>query len=390
MKILKNIVVINIYFKLNPECYLIRGKKNGVILDLISLKVYILDHEETTILTSAEKNNIVPENSEFLINLKELCLGNFYSNRTYIDKLRVGSLSNVDNPNPLNLNRAFLEINNTCNKNCSYCSYYGIKRTLGCMGCNKWNDSDVPVTLERWKSLIDELIDLECNDIIIMGGDLTLEWEKTLEILEYANGKFNSTQITIHQQNLSENIINDINGMANLIIQTEDPNDIKPGDFVYLLVLEPENRHYFNKIKDYENVLIDFVIDNKENLVDLPIMLKDRVFPVDVYQFFHNLECHPCIGNIITISNSGDVFTCPTIRDYKFGNIKNKKLYMVFNKKMDEINELWKLNLDKVKKCTDCEFRYICIDCRSLEKSLTGKLKEKILCNYNPEEDEWL
>lgn len=377
------------YFKLNPECYLINGEKNGAILDLINLKIYALNYNESTELTYAEKSSITQNNSEFLLKLKENNLGNFYANSVYIDKIRVGPLREQDD-NKLKLNKTFLEINNNCNRNCLYCSHSGYKRTLGCLGCNKWDDNGDPLTLDKWKSIIDELVDLQCNDIFITGGDLTLQWEKTLEILTHAKGKFNNIQININQKSISENIINDIKGLANIIIQTDDPNDLKSNDFTYLLILQAHNRHLFNKLKDYKNVLIDFVISDEDDLSDLPIMTKDKIFPVEVNQFFNNLEYHPCIGNVVTISNNGDVLICPTMRDKKFGNITNTPLYKIFNTKMEKINKLWKLNLDKIDICKGCEFRYTCTDCRSLEKNLTGQLNGKILCNYNPQKGRWL
>lgn len=378
------------YFKLNPECYLIKGNKKGVILDLINSKVYTLNPEETKILTLAETNNPIQKDSKFLTKLKNLVLGNFYPNPVYIDKLRVGTVTKLEDIKRLNINKAFLEINNECNRNCSYCGHQNTQRTLGCIGCSKWNLSDEPLTLKRWKSIIDELVNLECSNIFIKGGDLTLDWEKTLEILDHAHGKFQNIQITLHQESLSKKIIDDIKDMAHLIIQTDNLRDIK-SNFTYLLVLNHHNLHYLNEIQN-RNILLDFVIEKNEEkkMEKLPILQKDKIFPVDVYQFFYNLKYHPCMGNTITISNTGDILICPTLREYKFGNIRNEKLHIIFNKKMDEINKLWQLNLDKVQKCTDCEFRYVCMDCRSLEKSLTGQIDGKILCKYNPYQGEWL
>jgi radical SAM protein with 4Fe4S-binding SPASM domain len=377
------------YFRLNPECYLINGEKNGIILDLLTLTIYSLDSSETKELSNAENNNSVNENSELYITLHKNCLGTFYSNNIFIDKIRLGPLMNIENPVEFNLKNAFLEINNICNRNCFYCGYNGIKRTLGCMGCNKWDDCDDVLSLKKWKSLIDELVNLHCNNIVITGGDLTLEWKKSLEIIKYANGKFDNIQITINQKSLSKKIIQDINGLANLIIQTDNPNDITSKDFIYLLIIQSQNRQYYDKFEGYKNVIFDFIVDGMDDLIDLPIMSKDWIFPVDVYQFFYNLNYHPCMGNIVTITNDGNVLVCPTMRDIKFGNVKEKGLYKILREKKEEINKLWKLNLDHIDKCVGCEFRYVCLDCRSIEKSLNGDLTSKKLCNYNPKKGIW-
>ena len=377
------------YFKLNPECYLIVGEKKSIIIDLLTLTIYSLDSLETKELISAENSNSINENSELFKTLQKNCLGTFYSNNTFIDKMRLGPFMDIENPIEFNLKNAFLEINNQCDRDCFYCGFKGVKRTLGCMGCNKWEINNDFLSLKQWKSIIDQLINLSCLNIIITGGDLTLNWDTTLEILEYANGKFNDIHIIINQKSLSEKIIDDIQGLANLIIQTDNPDDISNTTFTYLLILPSGDRQYYDKYKDYKNVIFDFIVYNKDDLENLPVMSKDSIIPIDIYQFFNNLEYHPCMGNIVTITNNGNVLVCPTIRDIKFGNVKEKGLYEIFREKKEEINKLWKLNLDNIGKCRGCEFRYVCTDCRSLEKSLNGNLETKLLCNYDPKEGKW-
>jgi radical SAM protein with 4Fe4S-binding SPASM domain len=78
------------------------------------------------------------------------------------------------------------------------------------------------------------------------------------------------------------------------------------------------------------------------------------------------------------------------MRNHSFANVRNKELWTIFERQMEDIDNFWKLNLDKIEKCTSCEFRYACTDCRALEQGLTGKLTGKILCSYNPKEGAWL
>ena len=153
------------YFRLNPECYFVKGKKCGAIYNLIEGNRYALDQKESEIVDSYERNNSIKrEDEEFLKKLKELCLGNFYVKRVYIEKLRLSSPIEESQPgHPPQLNRAFLEINNSCNRNCWFCGYHGIKRSWGCMGCNKWEEDGETLTTERWKEILDELKDLDCN-----------------------------------------------------------------------------------------------------------------------------------------------------------------------------------------------------------------------------------
>lgn len=381
------------YFRLNPECYFVRGKKCGAIFDLISGKIYALDSQETKILTSCEKNNPAPD-STFLNELKELCLGNFYPNKTYIQKLRSGILSQIHETNvPLELNRAFIEINNSCNENCDYCGFYGVKRNLSCLGCNKWDENDEYLNSKRIKETIDELKDLGCQDIYITGGNLTLKWKKTMDIVNYANGKFMNIFIILSYQNLSQDIIKDLKNKAIMIIQTDldtinSKDFIYSKDFFYLLVIKPEDHEKVIEINS-ENIIKSFIIEDKNSIINLSMDPKKKHPPINMHQFLNNLEYHPCIGHTISISYSGNVTPCITMRNHVFGNIRNKSLSSIFKEKMEYIGRFWKLNLDEIEKCTYCEFRYLCTDCRALEENLTGELTGKILCGYKPKEGEW-
>jgi radical SAM protein with 4Fe4S-binding SPASM domain len=78
------------------------------------------------------------------------------------------------------------------------------------------------------------------------------------------------------------------------------------------------------------------------------------------------------------------------MRNHGFGNVRNKELWTIFKGQMEKINSFWKLNLDKIERCTGCEFSYACGDGKALEESLAGKLEGKILCGYSPEDGAWL
>ena len=377
------------YFRLNPECYFIRGKKRGAIYDLIDAKIYALNQQETEIVTSCEKNNPAQKDEKFLVELKQLRLGNFYHSRVYIQKLRVGSPVKEFEASPPVLFRAFLEINNSCNRDCWFCGYYGIKRSLGCMGCNKWKENGRSLSVERWKKVIDELRDLDCKDIFITGGDLTLVWDRTIDILDYANGKFDNIYITLHQQSLSSDKMNDLENKANVIVQTDDFNNLQSKELTSLLIMKPENWGDASNMED-KNIMYDFVIEDGISLPNnLPITSNKKISGVNLYQFLNNLEYHPCLGHTLAICYNGNVIPCPMMRSHSFGNVNTRELYTIFKMGMEEIDNFWKLNLDQIEKCTGCEFRYACSDCRALEESLTGKLEGKGMCSYDPEEGEW-
>ena len=87
-----------------------------------------LDLEETKIITSCEDNEPICDGKDFLKTLKDLHIGNIYNNKIYIRKLYFGSPSLFSFEGSLSqLQRAYLEINNSCDRNCWFCGYNGIK-----------------------------------------------------------------------------------------------------------------------------------------------------------------------------------------------------------------------------------------------------------------------
>lgn len=197
--------------------------------------------------------------------------------------------------------------------------------------------------------------------------------------------------MVLHQSSLTESVTNDIANKAKLIIQSDKLDSSSPGDCISLLTVNPKNQNWENISSIIgKNVLIDFVIEDEISLEKyLPIMSKGKM-SANVYQFLNNIKYHPCLGHALSISYNGDVLPCRMMRGHSFGNIKNEEIYTIFGNKEEEIKNFWQFNLDKIDRCGDCEFRYACADCRSLEERLTGRLDGKRACGYNPREGKWL
>lgn len=385
--ILKNFVmVINMFFRLNPECYFIRGKKLGTIYDLIDGNIHVLNEEETKLLTSAENNNII-EKSEFFKGLKDQCLGDYYDSPPYIQKLRLGPRNMYDDLDaPPKLFKAFIEINNSCDQNCWFCGFNGIKRTLGCIGCNIWGEKDSPMDISLIKTLIDDLSALNCSSLFLKGGDLTKDWERTNHVINHACGKFENLFLTLNEKNCSEKHLNQLKGKVIIILQVEDLNDIqKYGEDVFFLLISTGDEKIINNYPD-KRIEVDLVGDDKTNLVKNKL---NQELSTNLFQFTNNLIYHPCLGNSLTITHNGNLIPCAMLRSYVFGNIKKMRIYDIFQEKKEDIDKIWKMNLDELEKCTNCEFRYVCMDCRALEIHQTGKIRGKELCNYEPSTGKW-
>lgn len=70
-----------------------------------------------------------------------------------------------------------------------------------------------------------------------------------------------------------------------------------------------------------------------------------------------------------------------------FGNINDTSLLEVLEK--PGFKKLWDLSKDKIHVCKDCEFRYICTDCRAYVEDPDDILSKPLKCGYNPYTGEW-
>ena len=70
-----------------------------------------------------------------------------------------------------------------------------------------------------------------------------------------------------------------------------------------------------------------------------------------------------------------------------FGNIENTTLKDAIEK--PKFKDLWFINKDQIDVCKDCEFRYICPDCRGFIKDSENVYSQPAKCTYNPYICKW-
>lgn len=70
-----------------------------------------------------------------------------------------------------------------------------------------------------------------------------------------------------------------------------------------------------------------------------------------------------------------------------FGSFKKENLQTVVSSK--EFQRLWNVKKDDVKVCQDCEYRYVCTDCRAFIENPEDLHSKPLKCGYNPYTNEW-
>jgi len=109
-------------------------------------------------------------------------------------------------------------------------------------------------------------------------------------------------------------------------------------------------------------------------------------FPVNVYNFTESLHHNSCLNRKLSIDTEGNIKNCPSMAE-SYGNIRDTTLAEALEK--PGFKKYWDINKDKIHVCKDCEFRYICTDCRAYVEDPEDILSKPLKCGYNPYTGEW-
>ncbi|MEZ7509939.1 grasp-with-spasm system SPASM domain peptide maturase [Cloacibacterium sp. Arc13] len=108
-----------------------------------------------------------------------------------------------------------------------------------------------------------------------------------------------------------------------------------------------------------------------------------KTFSVNIQSFTESLKFNSCLYKKIGIDQYGNIKNCPSMEN-SYGNIKNLKISNAITQK--DFSKYNLINKDQIEVCKDCEFRYICTDCRAYLDNQFSKPKK---CSYNPYEGIW-
>ncbi len=106
-----------------------------------------------------------------------------------------------------------------------------------------------------------------------------------------------------------------------------------------------------------------------------------------------------CLKGKITISENGDVLPCIFSREIILGNALQEPLTSIVS--YEKVQNIWNSSKDNVQVCQDCEYRYVCSDCRALSFTFVPEVLRKRnktfaylhapypRCTYNPYTGIW-
>lgn len=338
------------YFRLKPECFLVKGTKRSVLYNLLDGKTIWLSEETSDILLKSELNNeIDPKDSELFETLKKNDLGDYTNEKVYIDKLRAFNIFNDKkfHKSSPQIEIGTFQLNNICNLNCSFCNQ------VFCPVCMCEGNAEEQLSFNQWKIIFDKFMVFGLKTAILTGGEISL-YKDLHKCIEYLTSK--GIFITLHTNGIKKigNIPKDISMVISIFEERQ---------FKHII----ENYSEFNNVTllVFENILKNIKPPNvnwkvKECYISEPKIDKLSMGKVDLYKY-HAKKCYDhCLKNKLTVSYNGNVFPCLQIKE-QLGNMLNDKMPIIVKK---VVEKYWTKSVDKRdSKCAVCEFRYACNSC---------------------------
>ncbi|WP_342647319.1 grasp-with-spasm system SPASM domain peptide maturase [Mucilaginibacter sp. CSA2-8R] len=101
-------------------------------------------------------------------------------------------------------------------------------------------------------------------------------------------------------------------------------------------------------------------------------------FSVNITSFTESLHFNSCLNRKVSVDKRGEVKNCPSLA-VSFGNINSVNLCDIVQQA--EFKKTWTIKKDLIEVCKDCEFRYICTDCRAY---VADPFAKPLKCSYDP------
>lgn len=229
------------------------------------------------------------------------------------------------------------------------------------------------------------------NAILDIDSRLSTGWEKFIMQLDAIGCPF--VQIRVFGDldfNQINSILISIGATEIYSVQIVIPND-QSADFWLNLS---------NFIQTFPR-LVDVIVYNSNN-VNYPLeILKGKVrlsnegivdeqscgkigpnyFCLNIPFFMESQLYNNCLNRKISLTKDGFIKNCPSMKK-DYGNINQENLIDVFNN--EDFRFWWTIKKDDIEVCRDCEFRYICSDCRAYTVRQNDPYSKPSLCTYDP------
>jgi SPASM domain peptide maturase of grasp-with-spasm system len=152
----------------------------------------------------------------------------------------------------------------------------------------------------------------------------------------------------------------------------------------YLIIHNSLKEEFIKPIRDK----VGYLIYSKKNLISQNGcgVINSNYFISNIKNYTESLKFNSCLNRKISIDIDGNIKNCPSMLE-SFGNINTTTLEDALNK--PNFKKYWNITKDQIDVCKDCEFRYICTDCRAYKENPENDYSKPLKCGYSPYTNEW-
>lgn len=115
-------------------------------------------------------------------------------------------------------------------------------------------------------------------------------------------------------------------------------------------------------------------------------IISPQYFSINIQTFTEAQAHNTCLNRKISVDVNGEIKNCPSMTK-SYGNIRDTTLREAMEKA--GFKDVWTIHKDQIAVCKDCEFRYICTDCRAFTVNSDDMFSKPSKCNYNPYTNKW-
>lgn len=115
-------------------------------------------------------------------------------------------------------------------------------------------------------------------------------------------------------------------------------------------------------------------------------IIDPRYFIINTQTFSEGLSYNSCLHRKLSIDQDGYLKNCPSLQT-SYGLVNDVSFAAVIER--PDFKRYWEISKDQIATCKDCEFRYICTDCRAYIEDPEDVKSKPLKCGYNPYTNEF-
>lgn len=225
--------------------------------------------------------------------------------------------------------------------------------------------------INRLKDLVPQIENLGCKDLSVVFYEELSENDFSRIFKYFEDTRIKSLEITSkHHLEFTDEFLEIINRKLNQLTKV-----------VFFSAPQDKKEYWDNKI------LFDRIFTAKEITSFKSCGVVDtKYFNTNLPKVLEAINYNSCLHKKIAIDLNGNIKNCPSMPE-SLGNIKDTTLEEALNK--PGFKKYWNITKDQIEICKDCEFRYICTDCRAYRENPDDIYSKPLKCGYNPYKTEW-